>query len=119
MLVLCIAHILVTNFVRLLQLSKGFHFCQFHFQAAKVGLEKGPEAGYNQEAKGFGELTQSKEANSLMGLFHGQVECKKNPFGVPSKRSQNIAVLGAGLMGAGIAEVSIFVFVFVSIEKSI
>ena len=40
-----------------------------------------------------------------MGLFHGQVECKKNPFGVPSKRSQNIAVLGAGLMGAGIAEV--------------
>eukprot|EP00111_Clytia_hemisphaerica_P006290 TCONS_00018202-protein len=76
-------------------------------EAAKVGLEKGAEAGYEQEAKGFGELTQSNEANSLMGLFHGQVECKKNPFGVPSKRSQNIAVLGAGLMGAGIAEVSI------------
>lgn len=74
-------------------------------QAAKVGLESGLEAGFAQEAKGFGELTQSKEANSLMGLFHGQVECKKNPFGVPSKRSQNIAVLGAGLMGAGIAEV--------------
>lgn len=76
-------------------------------QAAKVGLEKGQEAGYEEEAKGFGELTQSKEANSLMGLFHGQVECKKNPFGKPSKPSQNIAVLGAGLMGAGIAEVSI------------
>jgi len=76
-------------------------------EAAKVGLEKGAEAGYEQEAKGFGELTQSNEANSLMGLFHGQVECKKNPFGVPSKRSQNIVVLGAGLMGAGIAEVSI------------
>jgi len=76
-------------------------------EAAQVGLEKGLEAGYEQEAKGFGELSQSNEANSLMGLFHGQVECKKNPFGKPSKPSQNIAVLGAGLMGAGIAEVSI------------
>jgi len=75
--------------------------------AAKVGLEKGLEAGYQQEAKNFGELTQSNEAKSLMGLFHGQVECKKNPFGVPSRPSKNIAVLGAGLMGAGIAEVSI------------
>ena len=71
-----------------------------------MGLEKGLEAGYKQEAKNFGELTQSNEAKSLMGLFHGQVECKKNPFGVPSKPSQNIAVLGAGLMGAGIAEVN-------------
>jgi len=76
-------------------------------KAVKAGLEKGEQAGYEQEAQGFGELTQSNEAKSLMGLFHGQVECKKNPFGVPAKRSQNIAVLGAGLMGAGIAEVSI------------
>lgn len=35
-----------------------------------------------------------------------QTECKKNHFGAPQRRSQTIAVLGAGLMGAGIAEVS-------------
>lgn len=76
-------------------------------KAAQEGLDKGLDSGYVQESKGFGELTQSNEAKSLMGLFNGQTECKKNPFGAPQKRAQNIAVLGAGLMGAGIAEVSI------------
>jgi len=74
--------------------------------AAKAGLES-KAGGYAAESKGFGELTQSKEAKSLMGLFNGQTECKKNRFGAPIRRAQNIAVLGAGLMGAGIAEVSI------------
>ncbi|PIK59634.1 putative trifunctional enzyme subunit alpha, mitochondrial [Apostichopus japonicus] len=44
---------------------------------------------------------------SLMGLYHGQVACKKNSFGKPQKEAETIAVLGAGLMGAGIASVSI------------
>ncbi|XP_057312656.1 trifunctional enzyme subunit alpha, mitochondrial-like [Hydractinia symbiolongicarpus] len=76
-------------------------------EAVKVGLENGSDAGYKEEAKGFGELTQTKESASLIGLFNGQTECKKNHFGAPQRRSQTIAVLGAGLMGAGIAEVSI------------
>lgn len=76
-------------------------------KAAKTGLDQGLNAGYEQEAKGFGLLTQTKECKSLIGLFNGQNECKKNEYGLPAKRAQNIAVLGAGLMGAGIAEVSI------------
>lgn len=76
-------------------------------KAAQAGLDGGPTAGYAQEAKGFGLLTQTKECNSLIGLFNGQNECKKNNYGAPQHRAQNIAVLGAGLMGAGIAEVSI------------
>jgi enoyl-CoA hydratase/long-chain 3-hydroxyacyl-CoA dehydrogenase len=76
-------------------------------EAAQVGLDQGLEAGFAQESKGFGELSQSNEAKSLMGLFNGQTECRKNPFGAPQRRAKNIACIGAGLMGAGIAEVSI------------
>lgn len=76
-------------------------------KATQAGLDGGLKAGYQQEALGFGTLTQTKECDSLIGLFNGQNECKKNDYGLPEKRAQNIAVLGAGLMGAGIAEVSI------------
>ena len=42
-----------------------------------------------------------------MNVVFFQTECKKNRFGKPQKDAKNIAVLGAGLMGAGIAEVSL------------
>lgn len=76
-------------------------------EVTKAGLAGGKEQGYLAEAQGFGHLTQTSEANALMGLFHSQTECKKNRFGKPVKTAENIAVLGAGLMGAGIAEVSV------------
>lgn len=33
----------------------------------------------------FGELAMTKESKALMGLYHGQVLCKKNKFGTPQK----------------------------------
>uniref|UniRef100_A0A9J8ANZ6 Trifunctional enzyme subunit alpha, mitochondrial n=1 Tax=Cyprinus carpio carpio TaxID=630221 RepID=A0A9J8ANZ6_CYPCA len=44
---------------------------------------------------------------ALIGLYHGQVTCKKNHFGKPERDVKKLAVLGAGLMGAGIAQVTI------------
>jgi len=76
-------------------------------EVAKIGLEKGPIAGYEAERKGFGELSQTPHSKALIGLFHGQTLCKKNRFGKPEKETKTLAVLGAGLMGAGIAQVSI------------
>lgn len=76
-------------------------------EVMRTGLDKGEKAGYEAEAKGFGELTVTPEAAGLMGLFHGQTECKKNRFGKPAKPTKTIGILGAGLMGAGIAQVSI------------
>lgn len=73
----------------------------------KEGLEKGPAHGYKKEAEGFGELSQTTEAKALMGLFFGQTECKKNHYGAPERPVKTVAVLGAGLMGAGIAQVSL------------
>merc|ERR1712110_42881 len=43
----------------------------------------------------------------LISLFHGQTECKKNKFGKPANPSKTLGILGAGLMGAGIAQVSV------------
>lgn len=47
------------------------------------------------------------QSRGLIGLFRGQTECKKNRFGAPERPVKNVAVLGAGLMGAGIAQVSV------------
>ncbi|CAB4022276.1 Trifunctional enzyme subunit alpha, mitochondrial, partial [Paramuricea clavata] len=69
---------------------------------AKVGVEKGGAEGYQAESQGFGELGGSSESKALMSLFFGQTECKKNRFGKPKKDIKTVAVLGAGLMGAGI-----------------
>jgi len=76
-------------------------------EVLRVGLDKGVEASYEAEHTKFGELCVSTEAKGLMSLFHGQTECKKNHFGKPAHRSNTIGVLGAGLMGAGIAQVSV------------
>ena len=71
-----------------------------------MGLEKGPGAGYEAESIGFGELGMTSHSRALKSLFFGQTKCKKNRFGQPQKPVNNIAILGAGLMGAGIAQVS-------------
>uniref|UniRef100_H2ZB02 Trifunctional enzyme subunit alpha, mitochondrial n=1 Tax=Ciona savignyi TaxID=51511 RepID=H2ZB02_CIOSA len=81
----------------------------------REGVINGAEAGYKAEAEGFGKLSQTNESKSLIGLYDGQTHCKKNRFGNPAKPAnsnliiiiRNIAVLGAGLMGAGIVQVSI------------
>ncbi|KAF6103595.1 hydroxyacyl-CoA dehydrogenase trifunctional multienzyme complex subunit alpha [Phyllostomus discolor] len=73
----------------------------------KTGLEQGKEAGYLAESQKFGELAMTKESKALIGLYHGQVVCKKNKFGTPQKEVKHLSVLGAGLMGAGIAQVSV------------
>lgn len=33
----------------------------------------------------FGELAMTAESKALMGLYHGQVQCKKNKFGAPKQ----------------------------------
>lgn len=47
------------------------------------------------------------QSKGLIGLFRGQTECKKNRFGSSKTPIKTIGVLGAGLMGAGIVQVSI------------
>lgn len=37
---------------------------------------------FNQK---FGELGMTSESKALIGLYHGQVQCKKNKFGQPKQ----------------------------------
>ncbi|XP_041984989.1 trifunctional enzyme subunit alpha, mitochondrial [Aricia agestis] len=76
-------------------------------EVVRTGVDKGPVAGYEAEAQGFGELAMTPQSKGLIGLFRGQTECKKNRFGKPQVDVKSIGVLGAGLMGAGIVQVSI------------
>lgn len=76
-------------------------------EVIRTGVEKGPTKGYEAERNGFGELSATPQSKGLIGLFRGQTECKKNRFGNPPNPAKTIGVLGAGLMGAGIVQVSI------------
>jgi enoyl-CoA hydratase/long-chain 3-hydroxyacyl-CoA dehydrogenase len=72
----------------------------------EVGASKGMEAGLVEESRRFGELAMSKESASLISLFFAQTALKKNRFGKPKQQATTVGVLGAGLMGSGIAEVT-------------
>ena len=49
-----------------------------------------------------------QDYNILLPSFYSnyRLQCEKNSYGKPERMPQNVAVLGAGLMGAGVATVS-------------
>lgn len=78
-------------------------------------LERYASSGFaaaaETEAKLFGELVVSETAHRLIDLFFAQTAAKKDSGLEPDEKAtpfpvERIAVLGAGLMGAGIAVVS-------------
>ena len=79
-------------------------------EVVRRGLEQGPEAGLRAEAEAFGELALTPESRALVGLFFASTELRKD-FGPGATEADavevgEVGVLGAGLMGAGIALVS-------------
>ncbi|XP_041660759.1 hydroxyacyl-CoA dehydrogenase trifunctional multienzyme complex subunit alpha a [Cheilinus undulatus] len=76
-------------------------------ECVQTGLEKGTKAGYLAESENFGKLAMSQESKSLIGIYHGQMACRKNHFGTPEKEVKKLGILGAGLMGTGVAQVSV------------
>lgn len=71
------------------------------------GLRNGFKEGLKNESKLFGELAVTPESRALVNLFFGMTNAKKNPLEKKKREVKNIGVLGAGLMGSGISQVSI------------
>jgi 3-hydroxyacyl-CoA dehydrogenase/enoyl-CoA hydratase/3-hydroxybutyryl-CoA epimerase len=80
-------------------------------EAIRVGLSEGMAAGLAAEARAFGELAVSETSKRLVEIFFAQTALKKET-GVldPSVKPRKVAragVLGGGLMGGGIAWVTL------------
>jgi len=71
------------------------------------GLADGMEAGLEEEAVRFGALVGGEKAKYLIRLFDAMTALKKAPKGEAPREVRRLGVLGAGLMGEGIAAVSL------------
>lgn len=74
--------------------------------AVEYGYKNGLEKGLENETVLFGELGATQESRNLVDLFFGMNASKKVPNPDLVRPVKKLAVLGAGLMGSGIAEVS-------------
>lgn len=75
-------------------------------KAIRASVEMDSQRAYQVEADGFADLCMSSQSKALRGIFFATTEMKKE-WQVEDKSSiSHVAVLGGGLMGAGIAHVS-------------
>jgi 3-hydroxyacyl-CoA dehydrogenase/enoyl-CoA hydratase/3-hydroxybutyryl-CoA epimerase len=75
--------------------------------AVHEGFARGVEAGLREEARRFGELAVSDVSRELVYLFFATTALKKDdPALPPPGPVRQLAVVGAGFMGAGIAAVA-------------
>ena len=79
-------------------------------EAVMAGFTPGGEAGYETEARLFGEMAVTGVSKQLVFLFFATTALKKDA-GVPEPSPEpspigKLAILGAGFMGAGIASIA-------------
>ncbi|MFL6192655.1 MAG: 3-hydroxyacyl-CoA dehydrogenase NAD-binding domain-containing protein [Thermoanaerobaculia bacterium] len=75
-------------------------------EVVRVGIEDGPKAGFDAEARAVAELAIGRIAKNLVHVFRLTEEAKKES-GLPGGEAKKVhaaAVLGAGVMGGGIAQ---------------
>src|SRR5712671_4100580 len=79
-------------------------------EAVRIGIEAGMEAGLRAEAERFGELVVSEVSRNLVQIFFATTALKKDTGvadpSVKPARVSKVGMIGAGLMGAGIAAVT-------------
>ncbi|HSR69141.1 MAG TPA: fatty acid oxidation complex subunit alpha FadJ [Acidobacteriota bacterium] len=71
----------------------------------KTGFDKGMQEGLKAEARAFGELMQTSQSQELTRLFFA-LTSDKEKWDEKARPVRTLGVLGAGLMGSGISQVS-------------
>lgn len=75
-------------------------------EVVRVGIEDGLRAGFDAEARALADLATSRTSKNLVHVFRLTEEAKREtglPGGSP-REVRRAAVLGAGVMGGGIAQ---------------
>ena len=79
------------------------------FEAVRVGLTEGSEAGFAHERAAVGRLATTRACRNLVALFFEMEAAKQMPAelkDIPAREIKKVAVVGAGTMGAGIAQLA-------------
>ena len=87
--------------------TKGNYPAPFRIiECVEASLERGLEAGEQMEEKAFGDLAMTPQSRELIQIFFSMTALKKNSLQDQVRPVRKIGILGAGLMGSGIASVS-------------
>ena len=76
--------------------------------AIEVGLAEGMAVGLEAEADAVGELATTPAARNLISLYRNGEAARKPPDAGTARPIRRIGILGAGVMGAAIAEVAAY-----------
>ena len=72
-------------------------------EAVRIGVEEGEASGFDAEVRFFSRLVVSPESRALRSVFFAS---RAGPPDETARAVEKLAVVGGGLMGAGIATVS-------------
>jgi 3-hydroxyacyl-CoA dehydrogenase/enoyl-CoA hydratase/3-hydroxybutyryl-CoA epimerase len=76
-------------------------------QAVRIGLHQGMDAGLAYEREAVGRLAVTPACRNLIHLFFQREQARKPPDLFPAPvRIRHVGVVGAGTMGAGIAQLA-------------
>lgn len=75
-------------------------------ESVRHGYAHGVAAGIREDVTRFGQVAVTPEARSLATLFFAMTRRKANPCKASPEAVRKVGILGAGLMGQGIAVVS-------------
>lgn len=74
-----------------------------------IAVSASRETAFEAESQAFARLACSDVSKTLVGIFFAQTESKKMPAGVkPNIDIKEVGVIGAGVMGAGIAQSALY-----------
>ncbi|HZT80612.1 MAG TPA: 3-hydroxyacyl-CoA dehydrogenase NAD-binding domain-containing protein, partial [Gemmataceae bacterium] len=77
-------------------------------EAVRVGVTQGMEAGLAREREAIGRLATTPACRNLIGLFFAREAARQLPAEEAAPPVRRVGVVGAGVMGAGIAQLAAF-----------